>query len=401
MAIFGKSDKETLNAAFDITSSSVGGILFSHHPKKLPEILTSSRFQTDFLPDLELQKFERALQQAFERTLNHLKKSLPQGKKRPDSAIITLFSPYYVSQSKVVRFAKENPFEVTKGLIEDIVTGETEAFKKRWWTGRAAPKENYGVELIEDEKMQTTLNGYKIAHPIGKYAKSGEIYLYTSLGVKSIQEKLKEYIEHIFGGVSVRFQSFPFMAFNALKRIMSLDNGLLLIDIGGEITEIVLIRDGILEETISFPLGENALVRRISSVFRFSPEESFSLLVQYSRGDLHDATREKTRKIIEEAAVKWCQLLKDSMKKTSGFQFLPQNFLFIGGRAASVMKEFTHCVIKDSVRCVKMEETTFSTGFLLAEALKKHFNFKRGFDEDKDILLMLEVLFADKLMRTD
>ncbi len=149
MAIFGSSKKETLIAAFDITSSSVGGILFWHHSSRLSEILTASRFQTDFFPDLEFRKYERSLHRTFERNISHLKKFMPEGKKRPDLIIITLFSPYYVSQSKIVRFAKPEPFEVTQNLIEEFIKEEVGAFKNQWQSQHPnTSKENHDVEFI-------------------------------------------------------------------------------------------------------------------------------------------------------------------------------------------------------------------------------------------------------------
>ena len=378
---FSRLQHELTVAVFDIGSSSVGGILFQHHPNKLSEVLTSARFSTDFFPDLDFQKIQRSLHKTFERTIAALKRRMPKDWKRPDATIIIFSSPYYISQNKVIRFSKPKPFEITEKTLEEIVVNEIAAFKKKW------EAEHQPVEILEYEEMKINLNGYPIKKPIGKHALSVEISLHVSLGIKIIQDKLRECIAHSFGVMPLLFRSFPFVAFNALKDVVDISRDLLLIDIGGEITDLAMIKGGVLEEVISFPFGENLLIRRIASVFNFSLEESSVLLGQYVRGDLHAETKEKVRKIIEDASGKWCQFFKDAVKSSAEFSYFPSNLLFIGGKGALAIKDFAACV----------KEKPFTSQFLLPEAFKSRFIFRKGFNEDKDISLMVLSLYADKL----
>jgi hypothetical protein len=374
MRLFSRPKKDVLIASFDITSSSIGGILFQHHPSKLPEVLTTIRLQTGFFPDVEFQKIERSLHKTFEMVIGHLKKTL--GQKKPDLAVIVFSSPYFVSQSNIIHVRKPKPFEITADFVKESVAGETASFKKQWQI----------PEVIEREIMAYRLNGYPVSRPFGRQAHNFEIALYISLGIKAIREKLKECVSHSFGETPVRFQSFPFVTFSALKDVIDINKGLLLVDIGGEVTDLVLIRNDILEEAISFPLGENFLIRRISDAFHFSLEESHSLLDQYARKDLHNVTEEKIRKILEGAGQKWCEYFRKALRQSPDFASLPQNFLFIGGKAAMAFE--------DSAACIK----EYKSQFLMSEAFKKHFVFRKGFSADKDILLMLSALFIDKLL---
>jgi hypothetical protein len=364
MSIFSRPKKDVLIAAFDVASSSIGGVLFFYHPDKLPEVLITARFPTDFLPDLNFAKIQRSLHKTFERTIAALKNKMPGGRKKPDLTIIMFSSPYYVSQSKIIRLPKLKPFKISEKFLRNLVGDETASFKKKW------PE----TETVEIEEM-------------GISPERSEFSLYFSLGIKAMQDKLKECVSHSFGEIPVRFQSFPFVAFTALKTVMGASGDLLLIDIGGEITDLILIKEGILEETISFPIGENFLVRKIANAFHFPLEESFSLLRQYARGDLHADSHKKIREIAEDAGGRWCQFFERCAKESPDFASLPKNLLFIGGAAA--------LTFKDAAVCVK--EKSFRSQFLLPEALKNHFNFRHGFNEDKDISLMFLILFADKL----
>ena len=387
MGIFSRPKKDALIAVFDITSSSVGGLLSLHHPDNLPEILSASRFPTDFFPDFDFQKYQRSFHRTFERNINYLRKFMPKGREKPDLAVIVFSSPYYISQTKIVRFSKPKPFEITKHLLEVITDDEINSLKRKWQKEHAQLKAEVNIETIEHERFKVNLNGYPVLQPIGKRVQNLELPIFMSLGIKAVHDKLQECILHSFGQTPVRFQSFPFVAFQALKDIIDITKGLLLIDIGGEITDLILIRNSILEETISFPLGENFLIRRIASVFHFSLEESSALLNQYTRGDLHDETSDKVRKVIEDASGRWCQFLNESLKGISESSLAPRSLLFIGGKAAFALKDFAPCV----------KEQTFTSQLLLPEAFKKHFIFRKGFSEDKDILLMISALYVDKL----
>ncbi len=378
---FSYSKRELTVAVFDIGSSSVGGILFQYHPKKLPEVLTSARFATDFFPDLDFQKIQRSLHKTFERTIAGLKRRMPKDWKKPDAVIIVFSSPYYISQNKVIRFSKPKPFEITEKVLEEIVTGEIAIFKKKW------EAEHQPVEILEHEEMKINLNGYPIKKPVGKHALSVEVFLHMSLGIKIIQDKLKECIAHSFGTMPLLFRSFPFVAFNALKDVFDFSKDMLIVDIGGEITDLAMIKGGILEEVISFPFGENLLVRRIASVFNFSLEESSFMLDQYMRDDLRAETKEKVRKIIEDASGKWCQFFNDTVKGSAELSYLPSELLFIGGKGALAIKDFAVCV----------KEKVFTSQFLMPEAFKSRFIFRKGFNENKDISLMVSSLYADKL----
>lgn len=361
MAILNRPKKEVLTAVFEIASSSIGGILFLHHPEKLPEILTTLRLPTAFYPDLNFQKIQRSLHKTFEQVIAGLKKQMPLNRKIPDLAIIVFSSPYYVSQSKIIKLPELKPFKITDKFLKNLIADETLSFEKKW----------QGAKIMEIEKMEAN-------------SKNSEFPIYISLGMKPILDKLQECVSHSFGEIPVCFQSFPFVVFLGLKTVMDMSEDVLLIDIGGETTDLILIKNGILEETISFPLGENFLIRKIANMFHFPLEESFSLLRRYARGDLAVASHKKIQKIIEEAALKWCWFFENSFKESPDN---PQNLLFIGGEGALAFKNFSPCV----------KNKPFKSRFLFAEALKNHFDFRRGFNQDKDISLMLSALFADKL----
>ncbi len=381
MGIFSRIPESKLIAVFDIAGSSIGGILFFHHHGKLPEILATSRFSTDFFPEVEFKKIERSLHKTFERNIAHLKKFLPKERKKPDLAVIVFSSPYYVSQTKIIRLSKKEPFEITEKLIKNILNEEAKTFGE---------KIGNNAESFEIESMGYKLDDCPVANPFKKQSRKFEAAIYFGFGIKAIKNKLEECISHSFGDdVPVRFQSFPLATFNALKDLIDISGGLLLIDVGGEITDLVMIKKGIVEEVVSFPLGENFLTRRIASAFGFSLEESFSLLKQYGRGELHSEANAKTRKILESAGQKWCELFNQAINESPEFSSASQNRIILGGTAALALKSFIICT----------EKQPLTIQFLFPGAFKNHFIFSRGFSENKDIMLMLYAFFVENLFK--
>lgn len=392
MGIFGSDKKESLIVVLNISSSSVAGALVLNHGEKLPEIAATVRMATDSCLEENFEKFQKSLYRTSEKAVGYLVKKSRESKKRPDSAIIIFSSPYYVSQTRIIRLAKEKKFLITGDFLKKTINEEGELLKKQWQgkingAGGAlgCVSDKVGTEIIEEEIMKATANGYPVRQLAGKFAQKAEIFAYFSLGIKEIREKLGELIYHGFGEMPVRSQTFPFVAFSVLNSIMNINGGLLLVDVGGEITDYSVIRNKILEETISFPLGDNFLVRRIASAFNFSFEDSSALLKQYARGGLHPEANEKVKKIIQASQEKWCGLFQKSLKDLAGPSFPPKKVLFLGREMAAIFREYT---------CVSGQ---FDADILLPEAFKKHFIFRKGFGENKDIPLMISALFVDKL----
>lgn len=372
---------EKLIAVFDIGSSSVGGALFLHSKNKKPELITSLRQQAEFPEKSTFPVMSRKMRQAIDSVVKGLKK---ENERHPDLALCVFSSPWYVAQTKIVKVRREASFKISEKLMEKIIEDETLVFRKQWTSA---------TKFLEQESIKTILGGYDIKNPIDKSTKNLEIYIYLSMGLEEMKEAVEQDLSSYINHDHLYFHSFPFVFFKVLKQIINIEQGLLLIDITGEITDVLLIRNNIIEEVNSFSKGENFFIRRLASGFNISFEEASSLISQYRKQELHDLQLKKVEQILKPAADEWGVYLEKVLSGMSADHLLPQDIYFCGPVAS--LPEVNNQFLKENLTKFTIFGKSFDIHFLLPDSLKYHFNFKRGSIGYKDIFLLISSLFAE------
>ena len=391
MALFGKNPKEEIIAVIDLASASVGGMLIKKTEGKDPHIISSKRISINFLMDVDFQAFWRCAANALNQVSEQLLKDYPQG---PDKILCILSHIWIVSQTRIVKINKENPMEVTKEFLDKLVKNEIETFKMQ--APGITSDASAGLDLVEYAIMRTSLNGYQVEKPIGKKAKRFSLYLHVSLVDKAIKEPLKDIFLKNFGNVDLFFHSTPFVVFNVLKNIINTEEGFLFIDIGGETSDISLVRRNILEETFSFPRGKNFLIRKMASEFKTFVDDAVSIINSYNQNRLEKGAQQKAQLVIQQAKKEWCSYMEKALLEISQIAPLPPKIFFVSGK--NTLDEFAQCINDEVFKKFTILATSFELVKITEEAFKDHFSFKRSIDVDGDVFLMAGALFADKFI---
>ena len=376
---------------FDIGSASIGGLLLQKEKDKIPQIIHSIRKPVDFSKEMTSSRTWQVMRDAFISVSEGLKKNTPI---IPSAALCVFSSPWYVSQTRIVRVRREKPFRVTKQFVDKIIKGEKEAFEKMWqgtvW------KEQNASTFFESAVIKTAINGYNVSDPYDKDALSMEMHAYFSMGVDFIEANIKKDILNYIKPHSVHMHTFPFVFFNVLKHIADTKNGLLFVDISGEITDIFYIKNDIVEEVDSFPKGENFFARRLASVLNQDLTEARSTLSQYIKKELGENLSKKVNGILKEAGKEWGNELKTLLDNIAKEKYLPQKLYFCG--EASRLEEINSQVLGADFSKFTIFAKPFDVQFLQPNSLKYHFDFKKGFSENKDILLLISSLYANEFI---
>ena len=127
------------------------------------------------------------------------------------------------------------------------------------------------------------------------------------------------------------FHTASFVGFKELKSLFCLKDNFLFIDFSEETTEVVLNRDGYLEEAASFAKGGYYFIRQLAVALNIPPEEAVSLFGQYEENHLSPEEKRKIDDILKEAREKWLFLFDRALEGMSGAFFMPQRIFFLGG----------------------------------------------------------------------
>jgi len=390
MHLLGKKREKGTTLILHIGSSSVGSMVIRHSKEGKIEILAHSKIPTNFLLDIDFQAFWRTVKNSLINSLGEITKKFTG---RPDLVICVFTSPWFISQTKIACVKREENFVIDEELLNKLVKNEIEIFL-RYWQGNMDPLGGQ-ANLIEYKIMKVNLNGYPTKKPLKKITKNLEAYIYISLGVNEVMETIKSEVAKNFGSTPLQFHTFPFAAFNVLSKIINTEEGLLFTELGGDTTDLSIVRKNIIEETVSFKMGKNHLVRKIASEMKTIIEEVPTMLEAYHSGQTNEDLSKKIEKIVIDVKNEWLNLLKESLRMISETFPLPQNFYIIGDD--TIIQELTKG-LEDNQDLAKY--TVFEKPFYItrikSDALESFFSNKDFYDMKKDVFLTMEAIFADK-----
>ena len=194
----------------------------------------------------------------------------------------------------------------------------------------------------------------------------------------------------VFGDVPLELHTVPFAVFRSLGEIIKPDWGFLFADIGGEVSDVSLVREGVLRETVSFPVGKNAAVRKLASS-GVSPEEARSMLKRLSLGHASSADAAKAGPAAADAAREWGERLKEAAAELSDNGPLPRDFFLVGGTENGPFAERARDGFFSRFTVLGKP---FNVKPVSPAALKERFGRSGSFEKEGDAFLMLEALFA-------
>lgn len=393
LSFFKNSSKSRVIAVFDIGSASVGGALISFHPGEKPKILWSARESMVFQNDLNFGRFLSSMLETLEKVLVRMQKSdMPH----PRSFLCVFSSPWYASQTRVVKMKRDTPFSISKRGVEDLIAHEIETFRESH-IGKYKQMGEEEIDIMEIHIIQMKLNGYVTDNPYGMRAKSLEMSLYISMAPKRVLDSVKSRITKTFTFHDVRFSSFSLTAFSTIRDVFSHRNDFLFMDISGEVADISLSKGGVLLETTSFPLGKNFLLRRIASGLNTVPEEVASLWSMHREGKTSDAVKEKIDRILEESKSEWLKSLNQALRGISDDIVLPGVIFFTAD--ADIASWFSDCLASSELGEFTGTGLPFDVIFLATVTMDKFST--RNPQTEKDSFIMVESLFADRVVKLE
>jgi hypothetical protein len=231
---FSKKDTHTV-VVIDIRSSSISAGYVVLKQGAQPLIIHSIQYPVD---PHATEPVEEALPRTLETVLTALiqngsQKVLEAGYSADsDHVLVTVSSPWQSSHIATVRKEEERPFTFTKGVL-DQMTGDTHA---------GAP----GRKMVSQLVLSTFLNGYETQNPFGREAKTVEAITLSTDIDEAVYDKIHEVTRKAFHHKHVDIYAYLPELYASLKDVTPLNRDYLVFDIGADVSDIVLVKHGIL-----------------------------------------------------------------------------------------------------------------------------------------------------------
>jgi len=222
----------------------------------------------------------------------HLSRDI--GKNRVDKVEYILSSPWIVSKLKTVKMDFDKETEITQSILSDIIKKETD--------GSVA---NTDTRAIEQKIFEIRLNGYPTVLVEGKKAHSLEVSLSTSFGSISFLDKVHDVVVKNIRHKHSSLHSSPLLQYKALREILKDKNEFIYLHIHSELTDMIIVKDGLCKHIASFPFGIQTILRKVSSGTKETIESSDSVLSLYQGNKLSEDEQARMKKIVDPLMSDW------------------------------------------------------------------------------------------------
>lgn len=397
--------KRELAVVYDIGSGSVGAALVYLKRESQPEIIFTTRapvpFQEQLDPERLLLSMKSKLQQVSEEVQKKGMRRL-QFTHLGDSTIEGIYcvfsSPWYIAQTHHINTTFDEQKEIKEADIQSLVKQAEEEFD-------AGPLSEYASRIedelqpLEKNVIQVKLNGYETAKPINKKAKKVALSIYFSIIPKQVIQDTRNSISSIFHTEHFHYHSFTLSSFSVLRNVFS-DihvSDFLFLDISGELTDVSLIRDGILVKSMSFPIGKHFLVRSLKKALDIEPEEALSRISMKKRGSLHTTEEERVNSVVKEVEKKWQESFKETVIHLLDEVSLPHRLFFVAD--SDIGDVFKRVIESTDIGDHGIQKGHITASHITEDMFDQYCTYRKK--TERDPFLSMETIFANTVTASD
>lgn len=299
-ALFSKRHRPKRLLVVDIGGSSVGGALIEISKNERPSILYHMRARIPIPDKKGINELGHAALTSLEEVVKeiHEKGYKPNHWDSVDDVHVYLAAPWCFPSISTVHKSGEKPMVVTKKEIRDII----DDLRKK---GEA---EHEGTHIIESEVLDVRLNGYSVDNPFGKEANAYTIDVFSSRVRGDTTENIERKISARFSTENIHFHSSTLALYTTVRGVFTDGESHLIMDISGDMTEVLLVRDEVLVEVGSIPIGTHDIPRSVAETYKTTAEEALSR-VQIARDGKSASEDIKMNAAAEKLLTKWKESL--------------------------------------------------------------------------------------------
>ncbi len=371
-------------AIIDVGSTSVGGAILVLNKEKRVQgkyrVIYTTRERINFSERIKSQEFFTQMSAALKRVLG----GFTAGGYAPQMVHCFLSAPFYAGQTRVIHYNTAKPTKISRSLIDDLIKTELQHFEAEHGDQH---------QLIENRLLSTKLNGYTISRPYGQMATELELINYFSLGSVKILDRLRETIAGTFHHRAIVFHTMAQTYYEVWRQIMPEHDSYLLFDIGGEVTELSVVSRGLLWETLSFPLGENYIIRQVAKTLKTTLPEAYSTIKRQVLSEHHELVSGQLATISANLKVEWLAACRQALAQASSGCFLPDRAWLIGNR--DLVPLFGEWLDGESLDMLMMSDRKLAVDYWRADW------FLPWLEHDaktrQDLSLMAEVIYCDNI----
>jgi len=322
-----KRKKPEITLLLDIGTETVKALLFRKNGRKI-DVLANSLEYFDRFGIFDSRDFEKdVMEHAILRTIRKLGSI--------SNKAVALGLPADILKARIVSKEWKRPFvkkiitdTEKKSIYEKVITEAQKNISSDFSlkTGILAND----LKFISLKILENKIEGYEVP-TISKY--EGQNLSFQILAT-FLPNRYLEQIKNIIASLGLKVKEVVHEV-EGLKSYFVQENDGIFIDMGGKITQIFLVKRGILEQVSDFPVGGETFSRAISDKLGLTEAESRVLKERYSKKELSKESSDRIEEILQPAWQTWFENLKLKLEEMA-IGYLPVGEIFIFGGASQL-----------------------------------------------------------------
>ena len=355
------------------------------------DVIATATTDIAVLSDLTYARFEKEMQKAL---ISSLSKIIKNSTVPLDRINVCLSSPWYASQVRTAKLVRLAPFPVSKSILDDMIRRELKAFEEEEIKSKNLAGD--AVRGIESQTIRARLNGYETHQPIGLTAKELELTIFLSVASETTLKSIEDIISRVYAA-PVMFSSFLSMTYLVARDFFPNQENYMLLDVGGEVSDISLVKENGLQQSFSFPLGKNFILRRLSEGLKRTIAESKTLWTLHIEGKTDGTVKDDCDRILLLARNEWQTAFQKALYTASKDLSIPDIILLTVDDDVAVW-------FSDTIKDEQFHQNTlvgkeFKILFMNGSLFNSSLSF--GLKASRDASIMIETIAMRYLFATN
>lgn len=251
----------------------------------------------------------------------------------PDHVIMGIAGELVKGTTTTITITRAQPTQkITMPELQKIISDvQKRAFDQaREVIGFESGVEQVDVRLVNAAIVDVTIDGYKVANPIGFQGKEVKVGVFNAfaplvhLGAyQTVADELKLDL------LSIAAE--PYAVSRLYGPEMTQDFSAIFVDIGGGTTDIAVVQNGGVLGTKMFAIGGRAFTKRIATVAGVPFSEAEDMKVNYTAKKTNAEDTELIKHALASDANVWVSGVELTLSEFMNIDFLPSRILLCGG----------------------------------------------------------------------
>ncbi|MBP6856491.1 MAG: hypothetical protein KBC42_00835 [Candidatus Pacebacteria bacterium] len=392
MGLFSHSRKEPhIALLIDIGSGSVGASLISYSYTKdgtleKPVVLYALRKSFTLTASASYDQLITLMRKNLREilgTIHDVKLGIP------DKVYTVLSAPWYTSQTRTIVYNKKPAFVVSEKLVNDLVKKEIDFFKET-----VAAEIEGEAYIIENTIQSLTLNGYSLTDPIGKKAEELKISLFLSLSPRQVIDVIHEEVEQIYRLKKIQFSSGGACCFVSLRDVFPNEESFIVVSVGSEVTDVVLVRNHTLATAFTFPKGSHSVYRTISESLSIDLQDAKTRALLCENGHASAEMIRTVSPLLLKARSEWVDMFSKSLSMYVNDLSIPHTVFVLAPNDLGCW--YRDSIVNESFHQYTLTEKDFNVILVGSETLHEYITQKDGVTQDS--FMSLQSLFIRRYL---